>query len=290
MEARGISKQVELAALAEVKQPTVSYWMNEGPPLPSMAQNLAHRLGVNWRWLMYGKGRRAEGRLEATNPRGALKAALERRGLTIKQLAKLTKYDAGVLQHVVDGTGRASEKMIEAIVRELPELTKEELMDGSDSPVVLADDGMSGSYGAKPTILLPPGMKGFFVPLLSMAQAGTWDASHSDEGYTGDCMFALNVDDRRSFAIKVSGNSMEPEIYEGDVVICSPSKQPTPGCCAVVRTRSDQSFVKFWKRKGDSVILESANPAYKPIQFPVAEIAGAWPVVQRISSGMIQKQ
>lgn len=227
--------------------------------------------------------------LSGGSPREKLKAALATRKLTSAQLAKLIRYDAGVIEHVINGTGRASEKMIEAIVRELPELTQEDLMGGSDSPLVIAEDGMSGTYGAKSSIQLPPGMRGHMVPLVSMAQAGGWDAGHSDDGWSGESVFAMNVDDRRAFAIRVSGNSMEPDIREGDVVICSPREQLSQGCCAVVRTRSEQAFIKFWRTKGETVVLESANPDYKPLNFPLAEIAGAWPVVQRIASGMIKK-
>lgn len=225
------------------------------------------------------------------NPREKLTAALAEHDLTPAALAKKIGYDAGVIANVVRGTGKASEKMIEAIIKELPELSKEDLMGGSDSPTVISSDDSNGlTYGSKPTVALPPGMKGRNVPLLSMAQAGGWDAGHSDEGWSGECAFALNVDDRRAFAIKVSGNSMEPEIREGDVVICSPAAELTQGCCAVVRTKSDAAFIKFWRKRGDSVTLESANSDYKPLHFPLAEIAGAWPVIQRIASGMIKKQ
>lgn len=221
-------------------------------------------------------------------PRGKLAATLQDHGISPAQLAKKIGYDAGVISNVVNGNGRASESMIEAIVRELPELSKDDLMDGG-SELPAAEGSASGLYGQKPTISLPPGMTGRMVPLLSLAQAGAWDAGHTDEGWTGAAVFALNVDDRKAFAIKVSGNSMEPDICEGDIVICSPRVQLTPGCCAVIRTRSESALIKFWRKKGDLVILESANPDYPPIRFPASEIAGAWPVVQRITSGMIKR-
>lgn len=221
-------------------------------------------------------------------PRATLGAALQRRGWTPAELAKRIGYDPGVIENVVRGLGRASESMIDKIITVLTELTKAELMGGSDSPQVIGD--LHGSYGAKPTIVLPPGMTGRMVPMLSLAQAGSWDAGHTDEGWAGEAVFALNVDDRRAFAIQVNGNSMEPELHDGDMVICSPGKPPTPGCVAVVRTTKGEAFVKYWFPKREMIHLESAHPDYKTLKFPVAEIAGAWPVVQRTSSGMIQKQ
>lgn len=225
------------------------------------------------------------------SPRERLNDALDRADMTPAQLAKAIGYDAGIITNVVRGGGKISEAMAEKIVAALDHgLTVEDLLAGSDQPQVLSEDGLAGTHGAKPRVALPPGMKGRMVPLLSMAQAGGWDACHTDEGWNGDSVFALNVDDRQSFAIRVAGNSMEPEIMEGDVVICSPREPMTNGCCAVVRTKSEQAFIKFWRQRGDKVTLESANPAYQPIQFPLVEIAGAWPVVQRIASGKITKQ
>lgn len=220
--------------------------------------------------------------------RGKLRAAMGRRQLSAPQLAKLIRYDAGVIEQVANGAARASEKMIEAIVRELPELSKEDLMGGSDQPQIFAD--MQGTFGAKPQINLPPGVTARFVPLLSYAQAGAWDADHSDDLYDYTSIIALNVDDRRAFAIAVLGNSMEPVLREGDMVICSPSKQPHNGEAAVIKTRSGQIYIKFWHKKGERVLLESANPDHKTIDVPASEIAGAWQIVQTVQKGAITKQ
>lgn len=290
--------QKEVARLANVSDGTLINWMRGLGLRESKLRTVARNLGVSLRWLRDNVGDddaevasfRSRLGPVATGARGKLAEALASRRLTPQQLAKLIRYDAGVIEHVINGTGKASEKMIEAICRELPELSKEDLMAGSDHPAVIAEDGMSGIYGAKPNVALLPGMKGRMVPMLSMAQAGGWDSGHSDEGWSGESVFAMNVDDRRAFAIRVAGNSMEPDIREGDVVICSPREELTQGCCAVVRTRSEQAFIKFWRERGGTVTLESANPDYKPIQFPLTEIAGAWPVVQRIATGKIKKQ
>lgn len=50
--------QKALAQLAEVTQPTVSFWLNQGLPKPSMSRYLADKLDVSWIWLMYGEGDR----------------------------------------------------------------------------------------------------------------------------------------------------------------------------------------------------------------------------------------
>jgi len=62
---------------------------------------------------------------------------------------------------------------------------------------------------------------------------------------------------------------MEPALHEGDMVICSPGQQLHNGDAAVVRTRSENVFIKYWQKRGERVVLESANADYKPIEFPV---------------------
>ena len=161
-------------------------------------------------------------------------------------------------------------------------------MGGSDEARVLGD--LEATYGTLSKIKLPPGVKGRYVPVLSMAEAGPLNAGHSDAFYSYTAVFAPNVDDRSAFAIKVSGNSMEPVLSEGDFVICSPVAAISNGEAAVVRTRSEQVFIKYWRKSGDRAVLESANPDYKPIEFPLAEIAGVWPIVQHISSGKIKRK
>lgn len=269
----------ELAKRIGTSAANVSRWLRNAIPGPGFGTKLADALEVSTEWLLYGQG---------DGPCNKLRAAMDRAGLSSQQLAAKIGYDAGIIDRVVAGSGRASERMIEAIVRVLPDLAKDDLMSGSDFAIVLSET--EGTYGAKPNVVLPPGMSGRFVPVLSLAQAGTWGGGFTDEAYQGDSIFALNVDDRRAFAIRVVGNSMEPDLREGDTVVCSPSRTVMERAVAVVRTKSDQVFVKYWHRKGDEVRLDSAHPDYKPIHLPLAEIAGAWPVIQRISSGMIQRQ
>lgn len=225
----------------------------------------------------------------SSGPREKLVAALKAKNITIQELGKRIGYDPGSLLYVIEGRGRLKQSHAEKIAKILPELTVEELLGGGDSPMIISETGVEGTLGAKPNIKLPPGMKGWYVPLLSLAQAGGYDAAHSDDFYEYGGVLALNVDDRRAFAVQVQGNSMESRLMDGDAVICSPSKKPVQGQMAVVKTKSGNSYIKYWKQEGEMVILESENEDYGPIRVPLAEIARAMPVVQTISSGMIMK-
>jgi phage repressor protein C with HTH and peptisase S24 domain len=295
---RAAGSQKALARVGKVSDGTLINWLRRLGLRESKLREAAKNLGVSFLWLRDGAGDseaelakfKARLKPQIGGSRGTLTIAREQAGLSVGQLAKLTRYPANILQQVEDGSIRASQKFIEAVCAHLPTLTPEDLMSGSDDAPIMDESGTTGTYGATPTLKLPPGMTGRYVPLLSMAEAGPFDAGHGDGLFNHTGVFAPNVDDRRAFALKVSGNSMEPAMSDGDIVVCSPEKELANGIAAVIRTHSEQVFIKFWNQSGKRVVLESANPAYKPIQFPVEEIAGAWAVVQRFVSGTIKKQ
>jgi SOS-response transcriptional repressor LexA len=56
-------------------------------------------------------------------------------------------------------------------------------------------------------------------------------------------------------AIRVAGDSMEPEIHDGDTVIVDKELAPEPNDI-VVAAVDDDVFVKHYRLKGDAVILE----------------------------------
>lgn len=298
--AQTAGSQRKLAALVGVSPGTVTGWIGEARPYTSTLAEIAEKTGVSLDWLAHGDGnteaelaafkrRLATEAVAIDGPRGTLKRAREKAGLSYLDLGRRIGRDAGYLRALEDGHAPISEATAELLSRAL-DLSKGDLIEGSDLPRVMDDSGTHGTYGAKPSVHLPPGMSGRFVPILSNAQAGQWDADHTDGLYDYAAVFAPNVDDRRAFAIQVMGNSMEPELRQGDVVICSPALEVTNGDAAVVKTRSEQVFIKYWRKHGRRVLLESANPDYKPMDFPETEIAGAWPIVQHIKAGKITKQ
>jgi SOS-response transcriptional repressor LexA len=218
-----------------------------------------------------------------TSPRETLRAALTARGMNIAQLAKRTKYGAGVLDGVVNGTGRMSEDMARAIHRELPEIEVEDLLAGSDSPRVMDQTGLTGTHGATPTIQLPGGGKTRFAPLLSWAAAGklaTVDAL--DDGYAHDGIVS-NVPGR-AFAVEVRGDSMQPDIKEGDHVVVRADVEPRAGQIVLVRTIHGDVLCKRFQTKdgGKMIVLSSVNQSYLPYEIPASEIAWIYPVKQVI--------
>jgi len=69
-----------------------------------------------------------------------------------------------------------------------------------------------------------------------------------------------------TFMLKVSGDSMfEAGIIPGDMVLVDKSLSPKSGDI-VIACVDDQWTMKFLRKRGGSVTLVPANPAYKPIK------------------------
>ena len=162
----------------------------------------------------------------------------------------------------------------------------EKLMAGSDHPVIVSEDGGSGTYGSTPNVTVPPGSKARYVPLLSWAQAGALDAAHLDEGYDYEGVISIDIADPRAFAVEIKGDSMTPRIGAGDRAIVCPSREPRTGDTVIARTLDGDVMYKLFQSKdgGKIVVLSSWNPAFPPIEIPREEIAWIYPVKQVVQN------
>jgi len=282
--------QRALGRLLDVSSPTIMGWLAGSMPYDSTFQKMSEKTGVSVDWLRFGDGdeepemanfRRAVGH-QISGARTKLKVARERSSYTQAQFAKKIGYQLSVLQAVEDGSARASEKMIEAICRILPNITKADLTEGSDSPPILSESGVIGTFGSKPNIRLPAGVKSRYVPHLSWAQAGKLDAGYVDEAYDYSGVLAIDINDARAFGVQIRGNSMEPRIAEGDNAIVCPTWTPRAGDTVICRTVEGDVMCKIYQPKngGSIVVLSSYNPAYPPMELKREEIAWIFPVGQ----------
>lgn len=109
-------------------------------------------------------------------------------------------------------------------------------------------------------------------PVISNVNGGhgsgsCWE-SHSNEYTTGP----EDLTDPSAFAMRVKGDSMAPKYTDGMLVYCSPGTPPQNGDFVAVQLRDDERIVKRYQEAGDTVILESINPAYPPILMKKYEI------------------
>jgi repressor LexA len=66
------------------------------------------------------------------------------------------------------------------------------------------------------------------------------------------------------YALEVKGDSMiEAGIFDGDTVIIRNTNSATPGDIVVALVDDEEATLKRFRRKGASIALEAANPAYE---------------------------
>ena len=73
-------------------------------------------------------------------------------------------------------------------------------------------------------------------------------------------------------ALQIKGQSMEPRIYEGDIVIVRVQPTAETGDLAVVIVNGDEATVKKVKFLPEGILLQPFNPAYQPFFYSCSDI------------------
>lgn len=80
------------------------------------------------------------------------------------------------------------------------------------------------------------------------------------------------ANDGEYFGLQVKGDSMEPKISNGDVVIVRKQSDADDGDFVIALVNGDDAVVKRLKKYKDGIALISTNPAYEPLYFSNDEI------------------
>lgn len=119
------------------------------------------------------------------------------------------------------------------------------------------------------------------IPVLDYVQAGRWTGVDPDAG-DEEMRETIATDLEHppsTFALRIRGNSMEPEFREGDVVVIDPTIQPHPGDYVVATDESGEGTFKQYRNagineRGDGVFeLCPLNPLYAPMRSDRQQIA-----------------
>lgn len=74
------------------------------------------------------------------------------------------------------------------------------------------------------------------------------------------------------FALQIKGDSMEPRMQSGDVVIVRQQPDVESGDVAVVLINGDEATVKKLLKQSGGIVLQAFNPAYDPMFFSPQDI------------------
>ena len=90
------------------------------------------------------------------------------------------------------------------------------------------------------------------IPIISYVQAGCWTESCECRAVDGS-IETINTDldlGSMAFALSVRGDSMAPEILEGDVVVIDPDVDPLPGDIVAAKNGSHEATIKQYRPRG----------------------------------------
>ena len=113
------------------------------------------------------------------------------------------------------------------------------------------------------------------IPVLGSVAAGGLIETYDDMQERLDLTAVLET--RGLFALTVNGDSMvEAHIADGDVVLLEPVQDPSrlrDGTIVSALVSGSGTTLKHFHRKGDTITLEAANPAYEPIVLPADQVS-----------------
>jgi repressor LexA len=76
-----------------------------------------------------------------------------------------------------------------------------------------------------------------------------------------------------TFVLRVRGDSMiDEQIRDGDQIVVERAHEARKGEMVVALVRGSEATLKRFHRRGGKVILEPANPAYRPLELPASEV------------------
>ncbi|WP_037259735.1 transcriptional repressor LexA [Roseivivax halodurans] len=75
------------------------------------------------------------------------------------------------------------------------------------------------------------------------------------------------------YALEVRGDSMiDAGINDGDVVVIRETGDASDGDIVVAQVEGYEATLKRFRRKGNTIVLEAANPAYEPRVLPLGSV------------------
>ena len=121
------------------------------------------------------------------------------------------------------------------------------------------------------------------IPLVSVTAAGR-PLSAFDDYPSGagsdfvDC--PRDVLDENAFALRISGDSMEPVIPDGSTIVVAPNMVPREGKPVVAKLEGGDVTCKVFQRRGENVILTPYNRQHEVQIFTVRELQWIYPVMK----------
>ncbi len=180
-----------------------------------------------------------------------IKKLAERQGIKLTRICELIDRKVYYLNDVKRNGGNMPQEYIEKIAA-LLSTTPEYLCDETDDPEIPPEEG-------KRRIRRIPvfGNVAAGVPIDAITDIEDYEEMWEDEASRYGELFAL----------RIKGDSMEPRICNGDIVIVRAQPDVENGETAIVCINGDQATCKKIQKTQDGLMLISTNPKYDPMFF-----------------------
>ncbi|MDE8556090.1 LexA family protein [Pantoea vagans] len=118
------------------------------------------------------------------------------------------------------------------------------------------------------------------IPLISYVQAGALASKSPIEAFDGSFEYVMTDMDwsEYTFALRIEGDSMEPDFKAGDVIVVDPEIEPTPGEFVVAANGEHEATFKKYRPIGigmngidsfELIPLNSDYPSLKSTDVPL---------------------
>lgn len=183
-----------------------------------------------------------------------------RRGMSYSELAEKTGIPKSALQRYATGeTAKIPFNRLEAMAEAL-----------KTTPSWLLGWEKSSGGGKLPAGAVP--VRSFErIPIIGAVRAG-WNspACEEQDGFE----YADVRSPEKYFYLKVSGDSMAPQINEGDLALVHRQQSADSGDLVVAMVNGGEGTIKRYVRQGAAVILQPFNPDYAPMVLSEEEMDG----------------
>lgn len=185
-----------------------------------------------------------------------LREAIERSGLSYPELEKLTGVPKSSLQRYATG---ATKKIPIDCIEKIAEVT------GTDARYLMG-------WAEKSEIELVSSPQIKQVPVIGRVAAGLQCFADMQIDEYAPCDASLLHTGYDYVYLRVTGDSMEPELHEGDKVLVQVRDTVESGDYAVVIVDGDDGLVKKVEYTKTQLTLISENPYYPPRRFQRGEM------------------
>lgn len=120
------------------------------------------------------------------------------------------------------------------------------------------------------------------IPVVSWVTAGMWkEVSDAFEPGDADQWIVADVKGENVFALRVVGDSMEPEFKDGETVVVNPHVEAGPNDFVVVKNLEGEATFKQLKKYGSRWVLHPLNSNYQDQEVKRGEFRVIGKVVKK---------